>query len=169
MFSTLKQGRHKFALRATPHVFIGYSPQQRGYKVYNIDTKIVIVSRDVLFFERHFPFHYLNHTTSTPLPQFFLPTSTPTYTDDHPDPPLPFFNSLHPTPSTVPTTIPLNTSPLDSSVSSPILLPILPSPVSSPPPPSLCRYQRIPKQPSLLQSYQCNHVTSNHWCNLVSS
>lgn len=62
--STLKQGRHKFAPRATPHVFIGYSPQQKGYKVLNLATKSVSVSRDVVFFEKHFPYHYIAHSPS---------------------------------------------------------------------------------------------------------
>ena len=49
--STLKQGKHKFSLRANLSVFIEYYAQQKGYKVYNLDTKIVSVSRDITFFE----------------------------------------------------------------------------------------------------------------------
>lgn len=45
----------KFDQRAYKCVFIGYSPGQKAYKLYNIDTKHIIVSRDVAFHEEIFP------------------------------------------------------------------------------------------------------------------
>lgn len=74
--NTLKQGRTKFEARAHPCVFLGYPFGQKAYKIYDLTTKRVIVTRDIKFFERHFPFHFsskgLSHTTA----HFFLPIST---------------------------------------------------------------------------------------------
>ena len=56
--STLKRNRHKLMQRAQRSVFIGYEIDKKGYKVYNLETKTVIVSKDVVFYEHHFLFHY---------------------------------------------------------------------------------------------------------------
>lgn len=55
--------KDKFEPRASRGVFIGYSPGQKGYKLYNLDSKQVEVSRDVKFCESIFPF--LNSNTAT--------------------------------------------------------------------------------------------------------
>ncbi|GAA0152908.1 hypothetical protein LIER_37590 [Lithospermum erythrorhizon] len=47
----------KFDQRSVPGIFIGYPSQNKGFKIYNITTKQVVVSRDVLFHEHLFPFH----------------------------------------------------------------------------------------------------------------
>ena len=54
--------------------------------MYDIKDKNVIVSRDVVFYEKHFPYH-LHTPTSSPYATFYLPTSTipenvPLWTDD---------------------------------------------------------------------------------------
>ena len=56
--STLKKDRHKFMQRALKGVFIGYYPRKKGYKVYNLETKTVVVSKDVVFHEHHVPYQY---------------------------------------------------------------------------------------------------------------
>lgn len=37
-------------------MFLGFSHGQKGYKVYSLDTKKIIVSRDVMFQENLFPY-----------------------------------------------------------------------------------------------------------------
>lgn len=51
----LKSHRDKFEDRATPHVFVGYFFHTKGYKVLNLATKKIHVSRDVQFYEHIFP------------------------------------------------------------------------------------------------------------------
>ena len=67
--STLKQGRNKFHPRATPHIFLGYSFTQKGYKVLNLSTHKIHVSRDAKFFEKHFPYHHNPSPILLPPPQ----------------------------------------------------------------------------------------------------
>ncbi|XP_075478726.1 uncharacterized protein LOC142519566 [Primulina tabacum] len=53
--STLPKG-DKFAPRASACVFLGYSSNQKGYKVQDLTTKRFFVSRDIVFHEDIFPF-----------------------------------------------------------------------------------------------------------------
>ncbi|KAJ0800174.1 putative RNA-directed DNA polymerase [Helianthus annuus] len=46
----------KFEQRAKPGVFLGYPPGTKGYKIFDLETRKIMVSRDVLFFEENFPF-----------------------------------------------------------------------------------------------------------------
>lgn len=47
---------HIFSSQASPCVFLGYYTIQKGYKVMNLHTEHLFVSRDVVFHEDHFPF-----------------------------------------------------------------------------------------------------------------
>lgn len=58
--STLKRKIHKFMPRAQQCV--GYSPSKKGYKVYNPTTKIVSISKDVVFYKNFFPYQYKKDT-----------------------------------------------------------------------------------------------------------
>lgn len=69
--TTLPRG-DKFAARAKRAVFIGYSSTQKGYKLYDLETKTVFISRDVIFRENIFPFQGDQSQDSLPLLSPFL-------------------------------------------------------------------------------------------------
>ena len=54
--ATLRQGRDKFQPRSRACVFMGYPFGQKGYKVMDLTTHKIHVSRDVVFHEDIFPF-----------------------------------------------------------------------------------------------------------------
>jgi hypothetical protein len=105
---------HKFSLRSKECIFIGYSPNHKGYKCYHIESGYIYVSRDVIFHEDSFPFK-----SATPTPA--LPDSTPIY--PHVLPSLPPTQSVLPSsssPNTIPESITqVSTSPLLASSLSP--------------------------------------------------
>ena len=75
--STLKQGRQKFSQRAHKSVFLGYSINKKGYKVYNLETITVLTSKDVIFHEGIFPYQIMHpQTQSQEVKHFFLPTQS---------------------------------------------------------------------------------------------
>ena len=46
----------KFASRSRQCVFIGYPYGQKGWRLYDLETRKYFVSRDVVFIENEFPF-----------------------------------------------------------------------------------------------------------------
>ncbi|GMI72424.1 hypothetical protein HRI_000911700 [Hibiscus trionum] len=74
--STLASKRDKFSPRALPGVLLGYVPGVKGYKIFIISTKKIIVSRDVVFHESIYPFHKVAHSSVSlidPFPNISLP------------------------------------------------------------------------------------------------
>lgn len=139
---------------------MGYCAQTKGYKVFDIATQKITTSRDVIFHEKHFPFH-LSHTSDTTAypTQIYLPSVTSlNFTNDHADNNVSADNSEFPE-SGVHT----------ASIHDPILTD-LSSNVSSSVSDQIPRHSsRTHKAPSYLNDYQCHNVsqTTSHWCNLV--
>ncbi|OMO49485.1 Reverse transcriptase, RNA-dependent DNA polymerase [Corchorus capsularis] len=52
--------RDKCAFRSKPGIFVGYPHGQKGYRVYDLESKVIYSSRDVQFFESIYPFASTN-------------------------------------------------------------------------------------------------------------
>ncbi|XP_019240977.1 PREDICTED: uncharacterized protein LOC109220963 [Nicotiana attenuata] len=67
--TTLKTHKDKFESRSIPYVFVGYPFGKKGYKVLNLVTKRIHVSRDVIFHISVFPFA-LHSSSNRVFPSF---------------------------------------------------------------------------------------------------
>jgi len=73
--STLISSRHKFSPRTVAAVFLGYSQGYKGYKLLNLSTKQIFISRDMKFFENIFAFK--NQQSNNNDRELFDPYVTP--------------------------------------------------------------------------------------------
>ncbi|KAL4376249.1 hypothetical protein GQ457_02G000200 [Hibiscus cannabinus] len=64
--------KDKFSSRAISSVFMGYSSIQKGYILFNLQTKSFFVNRDVIFHETVFPFSF----PQDPVHSFFPPCTS---------------------------------------------------------------------------------------------
>ncbi|KAJ9546309.1 hypothetical protein OSB04_018852 [Centaurea solstitialis] len=55
-FAMVPNVSDKFSSRSEKCVFLGYCNSKKGYKLYSLDTKQILISRDVKFYENIFPF-----------------------------------------------------------------------------------------------------------------
>src|SRR6185312_7388252 len=81
--NTSATASHKLAPRSTRCVFLGYSPDHKGYRCFYLTSRRVLISRHVVFDESDFPYS----TSSTPSPDPELASLFPT--DPVVQPPLP--------------------------------------------------------------------------------
>lgn len=51
-----KKSGDKFGERGRKCIFVGYPNCQKGYRLYDLESKKIYTSRDVKFFEEHFPY-----------------------------------------------------------------------------------------------------------------
>ena len=192
--STSSIHRTKFDARAESCVFVGYTSSQKsqkGYKVLNLATKQIFVSRNVVFHETHFLFHHSPHSDGVN-ESFFIPTHTSPSIDvdtgslAHPEPSSdthdhsasPFIpdndhansaDSVDSAGSADSVFADNNFAESDADTSKVIDISTNVSDNISPPP--LRRSARPHKPPVYLQSYQCHTSTTTpttHWCNLVT-
>lgn len=176
--STLKLNRDKFSPRSRPCVFIGYPAQHKAYKVLDLSTSNIVISRDVIFHEHHFPFQmisqlslsrtqyissiFIPHTTSTNVhsshfddeqqqPSYIFPPVSSFSSPDHSV--VNADNSASPSISES-----TDNSSAHSDHSNNISVPV---PRHS---------TRTRNAPSYLNQYYCNLASLSqtpHWCNLV--
>lgn len=71
---TLTHQRHKFAHRAQKCIFPSYPS---GFKVLDLSTNIMFVSKNVIFHEHIFPFITIPSTVDLNFDPFLFPTSIP--------------------------------------------------------------------------------------------
>ena len=78
--STISTQRDKFQPRSQACVLLGYPLATKGYKLLNLTSRKIFISRDVIFHESIFPFISLDSVYSTPSATSLPPVSDSTLT-----------------------------------------------------------------------------------------
>ncbi|KAL4353494.1 hypothetical protein GQ457_06G023630 [Hibiscus cannabinus] len=166
--ATLKSSRDKFTGRALPGVFIGYASGVKGYKVYVLQTRSIVISRNVVFHEDVFPFHstasldtLIDHFPNLVLPHNICDRSCE--------------SSALEESTSVPLTVPVSPSESTFGLNDSISVPSEPVASAEPVPPAASaeagcstnlahavrRSSRIIQKPSYLNRYYCNNTDSS--------
>lgn len=159
--------KSKFESRSYKCVFLGYVTGKKGYHLFDLDTQRTLVSRDVQFFDKNFPF--------VPAPDSSSPL--PTLSPDVPDTFLYDDSSFDGSPHSLPTVPSISSPNATTQSSSPYSLPSSsshtsePLPSTSTPPPEFRRGQRNRSKPIWLQDFvstcasnQMPLSTASHEC-----
>ncbi|XP_074293809.1 uncharacterized protein LOC141620974 [Silene latifolia] len=148
--------RDKFAAKRIKCIFIGYSYGQKAYKVYDLTTHKVFVSRNVIFSETVFPF---KHSTSVHAPQHLGSALHPSSFDD--DLVLQPSSPAEESPdATGNTNSPINSPTSETTVSHPDTVSIVPNNTSIPTIPAR-RSTRFRQVPSHLQDFVCPTIAAS--------
>ncbi|WVZ04925.1 hypothetical protein V8G54_018271 [Vigna mungo] len=99
--NTLSNNRHKLDSRALPTIFLGYKPHKKGFITFNLKTRAIEISRNVVFHESCFPYHNESYTT----PNSHLVTHPPLLYIDQ-CMPTSHIDTSHPSPPSSPPTLP---------------------------------------------------------------
>ncbi|KAG7571875.1 Reverse transcriptase RNA-dependent DNA polymerase [Arabidopsis suecica] len=77
--STNVHDRNKFSPRAKPGVFLGYPSGYKGYKILDLESHSVIITRNVVFYENEYPFKTSESLSKTVdmFPNTILPLPAP--------------------------------------------------------------------------------------------
>ncbi|CAA0840091.1 Uncharacterized mitochondrial protein AtMg00710 [Striga hermonthica] len=95
----LEPHRRKFDERAVACAVLGYVSGTKGYRVYNLQTKDIFITRDIVFYEDKFPFFQERETegvqqTAMPLP--VIQNEVQEYIEPLPTPGLQEHNTTEP-------------------------------------------------------------------------
>jgi hypothetical protein len=153
--STLSRNRSKFDHHAKPYVLVGYPYNIKGYKLFDLSSHTLIVSRDVIFHEDVFPYHAHFKSSYPQYHNLVLPNPISDCAD---------IDIVHPTSSS-----PNSNFPEPTSISSPSTN-IVPAPDSNthnvqP----ICKSSRVKHKPSYLHQFHCQMATASHFSPVSST